>query len=273
MNMKFNIQGHSGCDIKIKKGRVIKIASDRKYSERLLLQHDKQLKFKNKYLSTPAIYDKGTDENSCFWFEMEMIPFKTFDNFMLMSDKKTLDNVAKKVVYFIKNNISGIKQISRDILIDKYENTKDKIFIKHGIDFNYLNSFFYDLDDLIEIPDGYCHGDLTFSNMLFDNSEIVVIDFLYTFLDTPLQDIVKIRQDSKYFWSLNLVNKIQDSVKVKQSLNYIDKKIKEEFSNCDFYKKYYKHFQVLNLLRILPYSKNKNHIDNLTKEIRLLCLL
>tara|TARA_R110002050_G_scaffold181032_4_gene314541 strand:- start:449 stop:778 length:330 start_codon:yes stop_codon:yes gene_type:complete len=109
--------------------------------------------------------------------------------------------------------------------------------------------------------------------MLFDNSDIVVIDFLDTFLDTPLQDIVKIRQDSKYFWSLNLVNKLQDSIKVKQSLNYVDKKIKEEFSNYDFYKKYYKYFQVLNLLRILPYSNNKNHIDNLTKEIRLLCLL
>ena len=80
--------------------------------------------------------------------------------------------------------------------------------------------------------------------MLFDNSDIVVIDFLDTFLDTPLQDIVKIRQDSKYFWSLNLVNKIQDSVKVKQSLNYIDEKIKKEFNNYDFYKKYYKHFQI-----------------------------
>ena len=273
MDMKFNIQGHSGCDIKIKKGRVVKIASDRKYSERLILQHDKQLKFKNECISTPTIYDKGTDDNSCFWFEMEMIPFKTFDNFMLMSDKKMLDIVAKKVVYFIKNNISGIKKVNRNVLINKYEKTKDKIFIKHGIDFNYLNSFFYDLEEFIEIPDGYCHGDLTFSNMLFDNSDIVVIDFLDTFLDTPLQDIVKIRQDSKYFWSLNLVNKLQDSIKVKQSLNYIDKKIKEEFGNYDFYKKYYKYFQVLNLLRILPYSNNKNHIDNLTKEIRLLCLL
>ena len=38
------------------------------------------------------------------------------------------------------------------------------------------------------------------------------------------------------------------------------------------FKKYYKHFQVLNLLRILPYSKNKKHIDKLIKEIRLLCL-
>ena len=48
---------------------------------------------------------------------------------------------------------------------------------------------------------------------------------------------------------------------------------RREFGKYDFYKRYYKHFQVLNLLRILPYSKNKNHIDNLTKEIRLLCLL
>jgi len=270
--MEFNIKGHSGCKIEVKNNRVVKVASNKKYSSRLSLQHNKQLKFKNKNISTPIIYDYGTD-NDCFWFEMEMIPFKTFDYFMLTSDKKMLDIVAKKVVSFIKDNISGVKKVSSDVLINKYEITKDKIFIKHGIDFNHLNELFYSLDSTIEVPDGYCHGDLTFSNMLFDNSDIVFIDFLDTFLDTPLQDIVKLRQDTKYFWSLNLVNKIQDSVKVKQSLNYIDKIIEKEFNEYDFYKKYYKYFQVLNLLRILPYSKNKKHIDKLIKEIRLLCLL
>ena len=273
MNFKFNIKGHSGCDIKIKNNKVIKIASNKKYSERLKLQFNKQKNFKNTELLTPTIYDSGTDANYCFWFKMEMIPYKTFDNFMLTANKKKLDNVSKKVVNFIKSNISGFKKVNRDVIIKKYESTKDNIFTKHGINFSYLNSFFYDLDEFLEIPDGYCHGDLTFSNMLFENSDIVLIDFLDTFLDSPLQDVVKIRQDSKYFWSLSLVNKIQDCVKVKQSLNYIDDRIKKEFSNYDFYKKYYKHFQILNLLRILPYSKNKNHIDNLTKEIRLLCLL
>ena len=270
--MKFNIKGHSGCRLQLKKDKVIKIASNKKYSNRLFLQYDKQLKFKNKDMSTPVTYSTGTD-NGCFWFEMEMIPFKTFDYFMLTSDKKRLDIIVKKVVTFIKNNISDTKIINRDVLINKYEDTKNKIFIKHGIDMNYLNNLFYDLDEEIEIPNGYCHGDLTFSNMLFDNSDIVFIDFLDTFLDTPLQDIVKIRQDTKYFWSLNLVDEIHDSVKIKQSLNYIDEMIEEEFSKYDFYKKYYKHFQVLNLLRILPYSKNKKHIDKLIKEIRLLCLL
>ena len=50
---------------------------------------------------------------------------------MLMSDKKMLDNVAKRVVNFIKGNISYVKQVNRDVVIRKYETTKDNIFIKH----------------------------------------------------------------------------------------------------------------------------------------------
>ncbi len=270
--MKLNVNGHSGCKLELVKDRVRKIASNKNYSDRLFLQYKKQLKFKNKNISVPKIYDSGKD-NDCFWFEMQMIPFKTFDDFMLRSDKKILDNVVKKVLSFIKDNITGVKVVNRNVLIKKYEVTKNKIFIKHGIDINYLNSFFYNLPEKIEIPAGYCHGDLTFSNMLFDNLDIVFIDFLDTFLDTPLQDIVKIRQDTKHYWSLNLVNKIQDRVKIKQSLHYMDNLIENEFSKYEFYKKYYRHFQVLNLLRILPYSKNKKLINNLIKEIRLLCLL
>ena len=124
MNTEFNIKGHSGCDIKIKKNRVVKVASDKKYSKRLKLQCDKQNKFKNKNLSKPKIYSSG-EKKGCFWFEMEMIPFKTFDDFMLMSDKKMLDNVAKRVVNFIKGNISDVKQVNRDVVIRKYETTKD----------------------------------------------------------------------------------------------------------------------------------------------------
>ena len=90
--MKFNIKGHSGCRLQLKKDKVIKIASNKKYSNRLFLQYDKQLKFKNKDISAPKIYNNGKDDG-CFWFEMEMIPFKTFDYFMLTSDKKRLDIV------------------------------------------------------------------------------------------------------------------------------------------------------------------------------------
>ena len=44
--------------------------------------------------------------------------------------------------------------------------------------------------DKIELPEGFCHGDLTLSNLLFNNDDIVIIDFLDTFLDSTIQDIV-----------------------------------------------------------------------------------
>jgi len=271
MTNNFNIKGHSGCTIEVKKDVVVKSASTKKYSERLYLQHNKQINFNDRNIKAPTIYNSGK-LNGCFWFEMERIPFSTFDSFMLMGDKKALDRVAKKIIKFINKNIIGIKKIDKNIIIKKYEKTKDNIFIKHGIDLNYLNSFFYNLDKDIFIPEGYCHGDLTFSNMLFDNSDIAFIDFLDTFLESPLQDIVKIRQDTKYFWSLNLLNEIQDNLKIKQSLNYIDTIIENEFIQKSWYKKCYNYFQALNLLRIIPYSQNYNHIDKLINETKILCL-
>lgn len=51
-------------------------------------------------------------------------------------------------------------------------------------------------------PLGPCHGDLTLSNLILDPvSGITLIDFLDTFLESPLQDVVKLKQDFVYGWS------------------------------------------------------------------------
>lgn len=51
-------------------------------------------------------------------------------------------------------------------------------------------------------PIGSCHGDLTLSNVILDQvSGITLIDFLDTFLETPLQDVAKLKQDFVYGWS------------------------------------------------------------------------
>jgi hypothetical protein len=51
-------------------------------------------------------------------------------------------------------------------------------------------------------PMGPCHGDLTLSNVILDPvSGITLIDFLYTFLESPLQDVAKLKQDFIYGWS------------------------------------------------------------------------
>lgn len=54
----------------------------------------------------------------------------------------------------------------------------------------------------MSFPIGRCHGDLTLSNVILDPaSGITLIDFLDTFLETPLQDVAKLKQDFVYGWS------------------------------------------------------------------------
>ena len=53
------------------------------------------------------------------------------------------------------------------------------------------------LSDML-IPVGTCHGDLTFSNILFNGNNYYLIDFLDSFIESPLLDIVKLRQDTAW---------------------------------------------------------------------------
>jgi tRNA A-37 threonylcarbamoyl transferase component Bud32 len=58
------------------------------------------------------------------------------------------------------------------------------------------------LPDEMSYPIGRCHGDLTLSNVILDPvSGVILIDFLETFLETPLQDVAKLKQDFLYGWS------------------------------------------------------------------------
>ena len=181
----FTVKGHSGCEVFISSGNVIKRASDKQYSSRLEKQFRKQKVFDNKFFKTPKIYKSETTDG-IFWFEMELVNYKTFDEFMLTASKRDLDVVSEKIIQFIDNNCIEDVEISVDVtLINKFERTKNLIFVKHGIDVSFLNEFFYDLEEKITIPGGYCHGDLTFSNMLFHQDDVVLIDFLDTFLETP----------------------------------------------------------------------------------------
>ena len=109
------------------------------------------------------------------------------------------------------------------------------------------------------------------SNLLFNNDDIVIIDFLDTFLDSPIQDIVKIRQDTQFHWSLRMLKHNYDSAKIIQCLNYIDNKLHNEFKKYDFYLNSYKIFQILNFLRIIPYCNNDYDVQFLKKRIKLLC--
>ncbi len=270
MSSTFTIKGNSGCNIDILNGKVIKYTTDKKYNYRLKKQHDKQKSFNNSVFKSPTIYDDGYKDGS-YYFLMEFISYKTFDKIFNSADKHTLDFISNKLINFIESNQWECKPIDSSVVLKKFEDTKDKIRASKNIDFSYLNNLFYSLDKKLNIPIGYCHGDLTFSNMLFDKEDVVLLDFLDTFLDSPLQDIVKLKQDTKYFWSLNMITHKFDTIKLKQCLSYIDKIITAKFSKYDYYNNYYEVFQILNLMRIIPYCSNKEHVKFLREGIDKLC--
>ncbi len=121
--------------------------------------------------------------------------------------------------------------------------------------------------DLFKIPVGTCHGDMTFSNILFNGNNFYLIDFLDSFVESPLMDIVKIRQDSRYLWSNLMYGKDFDYVRLRMIASKIDAEIDSFFNRYQWYRDYYYPFQLLNFLRILQYAKEQKVIEFLTQSI------
>jgi hypothetical protein len=64
------------------------------------------------------------------------------------------------------------------------------------------SSYVESLPSELKFPIGPCHGDLTLSNVILNSvSGVTLIDFLDTYLESPLQDVAKLKQDFDYGWS------------------------------------------------------------------------
>ena len=123
---------------------------------------------------------------------------------------------------------------------------------------------------MLRIPVGVCHGDLTFSNVLFCGQQYCLIDFLDSFIETPLQDIVKLRQDSQYLWSCLMYQQPYDALRLKLISEYVDERLDKHFSQYDWYKEHYEMLQLMNMLRILPYAKEEKVVAYLKRVIKTL---
>lgn len=117
---------------------------------------------------------------------------------------------------------------------------------------------------LLDGTDGDTVAAHNFSNVLFNGNNYYLIDFLDSFVETPLQDIVKIRQDTCYRWSQLMYTKRYDVVRLRIVCNKIDREIDGYFSQkYAWYRQYYKPMQQMNILRILPYAHERKVVDYL----------
>ena len=158
-----------------------------------------------------------------------------------------LDNYLKNLLINSKT-----EKFNKQIYLDKCKLIKNKTSFKHIKLFKKISRKIYSkLDGIKYNIKGSCHGDLTLSNIIinFDLKEIILIDFLKTYVDSPILDICKLIQDLRLYWSARKFNGT-DLVRAKIFCNNLNpfKSIKKNH--------YYKILELemlMTLVRILPY--------------------
>ena len=266
--MELGLNGHSGASVNLGNygGRyfVEKVTDDPKYKDRLKAQFEIQKKFKAYgFFNVPEIYETD-EENHLFSYRMEYVPSKNFIQFFEHANKEEIDRFVESLIYFLKTELqqAKIQEVSTDVFKKKWESCKANMnalapeFWKDSI--KIVDEKFAELGDVMYLPIGQNHGDLTFSNILFkETGDHYLIDMLDSFIETPVMDLVKIRQDSKYLWSLNMAKGKYDEGHMKIVAEYIDEKICEEFEDTVLWN-YYDAFQLMNIVRIAQYAKDIN---------------
>ncbi|HEX8278448.1 MAG TPA: phosphotransferase, partial [Segetibacter sp.] len=186
--------------------------------------------------------------------------------------KKLLDNLIDYFNFNIKS--SAPQKIDVGIITSKIEELKLKVTgnINAPEKEYFLNVLEYlktNIPDM-PLPTGTCHGDFTFSNILFGDNKIYLLDFLDSFIESPLIDIVKIRQDTCFKWSVMLEKEMPSHKKNKllQAFNFLDREIALFCNNNLGLSTWYNYLQVFNLLRIIPYLNNTAEIFFIEKSLR-----
>lgn len=287
INPKLHLEGRSGCKIDIINHNnsfyVRKVSSSFSYNERLETQEKMQNHFNNIYqsdiFSSPVIVNSGYLENGLYYFDMEYSLGEKFSDYFSKISLDDLNLFYKNIINYFDLNFKNSKEelLSFDIIKEKIEDITNKTSNMESSFINLIENYLYKNFPNSPIPIGYCHGDFTFSNILIkSNNEIILLDFLDSFIKSPLIDIVKIQQDTKYYWSVYIDKSLQQhkkvrSIQVLNNLNFkIDKYIDQYYSN---YKQWIKFLEVLNLFRILPYINEKNDYiflkNNLIKAVSL----
>ena len=248
--------GLSGCKIeKISDSVVRKTSKDQDYNNRLLKQINKQVEFSktSNLFSTPKVIN--VCEGDLFHFDMEYSSGKNYSQFFdycNMQEIKKFENTLSD--YLIKNlsNSSVLDEsLAKKIITEKLKSlavsSKYHILISYIID---------NIDELRldNIPNSFCHGDLSLSNILFDKS-FVLIDFLDSFINTILVDIAKLKQDLHYHWCLK--TQAVQSTRIKIIFSYLWYNIDNNFSKYT-HSDAFELLDLINLLRIEPYASGQN---------------
>jgi hypothetical protein len=252
--------GLSGCTFELNNGILRKIAPTPKYNNRLWGQIRKQnmfLHFPLRNISAPAVIDTvfhDTLYDNRAYVDMYYIPAISMREFLLKSSVAEINSFIDALFEYFDYSF---KQSHDEYRLDSF---KQEIFTK----LNQLaeSSQYPSVCEAVEnetkylsnikLPRGFCHGDLTLENILFYKNKFYFIDFLDSFIDSPVVDLVKLKQDLYHGWFLKNIDLIDLNLRINQAREYIWNKLLERYSNKIITVEF-RILERMNFLRIEPY--------------------
>ena len=246
--------GLSGCKLELIGSNTLrKHSSSLSYNKRLELQVKKQELFSNQVfrnVETPKVLRK---EDS--YFDMEYVTGRSFDEYFSVCSVNDIDFVFDSLCGYFDGLISNAQyyqpEVSKKRLLDKINSLETHT--NHLTDLYHIRQMVSSIT--MKIPQTFCHGDLTFTNIIFNKNRLYYIDFLDCFIDSFLCDLIKLKQDLYYHWSLD-VQGIKN-LRIRQIYSFLWKKLE------DRYRQYVETIEfdvldILNTLRIEPYLTNED---------------
>jgi len=242
--------GLSGCSLELINDRVLrKYSPTTDYNSRLLSQADKQVVFGNriyKNIDAPKVYDIQKN-----YFDMEYIAGKNFEDFFSIASVNDIEFVVSTLFDYFDTLISTARNVdATKQILNKLDSLKEKSSYPKYIEF--LRK--YVEDNRMIVPHTFCHGDLTFANIIFHKNRLFFIDFLDCYVDTFLSDLVKIKQDLHHLWAVK--NQNVYTVRIHQTYEYIWDKLEDRY--VDYLTESFHILDVINALRIEPYLTSES---------------
>lgn len=250
--------GNSGCKVELvfnKHMAVRKTSYSDDYAKRLGRQREKQENFLTPIPEIVIPKILGYDDVS---FTMDHLPMLDAVEFFERASPAKMRSRIEVIINFLRWELENSPQIEIEsqIFAQKIKQIQARvpqdIWATHYSDV--ANYFCSVLPSSVVLHVGVCHGDLTFSNIMFslEESQVGLIDFLDGFLDSPLVDLAKLRQDTKFHWTNYRYARPHDHGKIHVIDTWIDDQLTANFSEIINSLPFWL-IEVLNYLRIAPY--------------------
>lgn len=252
------LTGLSGCRLQLISPRIVrKWSSSTDYNPRLVKQINKQILFSNfvlKGIATPRVLNSSVDE--LVYFDMEYASGISSSNFFLSAGVDEVDFVVESLCGYLDNFLRGGRVLDVKIKIaDKLSSLERASRFPDFIRFLLEQVA---VSNQIVVPHTFCHGDLTFDNIIFHENRLYFIDFLDSYVDSVLSDLVKLKQELVHMWSLR--SKKMLSARVLQAYKYIWLTLQSRYEQ-HMETEVFDLLDIINILRIEPYLKNGTQQD------------